>query len=84
MLINNVHNTHKTLFTLHSIQHEACYLSLNIPLGWSFAEAFSPLVLSEDAHTLLESLQVFFSSPPPGVRRYELNAKWIGCFRGCR
>lgn len=28
---------------------------LNVPLGWSVAEAFSPLALSEDARTLLES-----------------------------
>lgn len=53
----------------------ALYLPLNIPLGWSFAEAFSPLALSADAHTLLESLQEFFFFPPPGRRRYDLNAK---------
>lgn len=50
-------------------------LPLDIPLGWSFAEAFSPLALSEDAHTLPESLPGFFFSPPPGVQRCDLRAK---------
>lgn len=59
---------------LHSVQCEACYLRPSIPLGWSFAEAFSPPAPSEDARTHLESLQGFFFFPPPGIRRYDLNA----------
>lgn len=48
---------------------------LGLPLGWSFAEAFSPLALSEDAHTLPESLQGIFFSPPPKVQRCDSGAK---------
>lgn len=59
-----------TIPGFYSLQCEVSYLPSNIPLGWSFAEVFSPLALSEDAHTLLESLQGFFSFPPPAGRRY--------------
>lgn len=70
-VLYNIPKVPKSLY----VQCETSYLPLNILLGWSFAEAFSPLALSEDAHTLLGSLQGFFFFPPPGVRRYDLNAK---------
>lgn len=51
------------------------HVPLNVPLGWSFAVAFFPLALSEDARTLLESQRGFVFFPQPAGRRYGMNTK---------